>query len=480
MKPVAVIGGGIAGLTAAFRLKQMGHPVVLYEAASRVGGVIETVREDGFLAELGPNSMMDTAPELTELMRALKLDTGEKIAASSVASKRFIVKNRRAVETPSSFRTFLTSPLLSFSAKLRLCCEPFVPRRTEESEESLAEFVRRRLGREALDYGVNPFVGGVYAGDPEKLSVKYAFPRLHALEANYGSLVRGGIRTMRARRKSSPPSAAGTSPHPGPAGKPGGARRSGGPRILSFRSGLQALPEAFHKELWGEIVVNTRVTSIERNASGWKISSRSGDTENTFTYESVLIAVPAHRIPDLGLKGELFSRASALAGIDYPPVAVLALGFRRADIAHPLDGFGVLVPQVEGLNILGTLFSSTLFPDRAPDGHALLTTFLGGARDRSLPLMSPETLVDVVTSDLADLLGVKGKPVWMKHRLYRKAIPQYDLGYGKHLEIATEIEAASPGLYFAGTWRDGIAMPEAVLSGWKAADRIGGFLHGRN
>jgi oxygen-dependent protoporphyrinogen oxidase len=466
MKPVAVIGGGIAGLTAAYRLKQMGHPVVLYESEARIGGVIETVRENGWMAELGPNSIMDTAPELTELIRSLKLDAGEKIAANPDASRRFIVRNRRVVETPSSLRTFLTSPLLSFSAKLRLVCEPFVPRRADETEESLAEFVRRRLGREALDYGVNPFVGGVYAGDPEKLSVKYAFPRIHALEANYGSLMRGGIRTIRARRKSAP--------------KREGVRRTGGPRILSFRSGLQALPDALHKELWGEIVVNSRVTSIERSGSGWKITSRAADTENIFSYESVLVAVPAHRIPDLGFKGEPFSRAAALAGIDYPPVAVLALGFRRADIAHPLNGFGVLVPQVEGLNILGTLFSSTLFPDRAPEGHALLTTFLGGARDRSLPLMSPETLADVVTGDLADLLGLKGKPVWMRHRLYRKAIPQYDIGYGRHLELATEIEAAGPGLYFAGTWRDGIAMPDAVLSGWKAADRIGGYLHGRS
>jgi len=458
MKPIAIIGGGITGLTAAFRLQQKNVPVVLYEAGKRVGGVIQSVRHDGYLAESGPNSILETSPVIGSLIADLGLED-RRFYSDERAGKRFLVRGSKPVAMPSSFLGFLFTPLFSTSAKLRLGLEPFIRRTEPDKEESLADFVVRRLGREFLDYAINPFVAGVYAGDPAHLSVKHAFPKLHDLERRYGSLIKGQFLGARERKRRAEVSKQNA-------------------KKLSFDEGLQVLPDAIATRLGVSIRTNSPVTRLERQGEEWIVSARHEDSETQCSHSAVVYAAPPLHLPEICLGGRSIDY-SPLSQIYYPPVATLVLGFRREDVAHPLDGFGMLVPEVEPFNILGTLFSSTLFPRRAPEGHVTLTTYLGGCRAPHLAETDPISRLNLVLHDLRILLGVRGEPTFVHYAQFRHAIPQYDVGYGRFKALMTEIEQNAPGLFFAGHYRDGIALSDSILSGHNVAARVSTFAHSR-
>lgn len=459
MKPVAIIGGGITGLTAAFYLKRAGIPVALFEAGDRVGGVIRSVRQGGYLAEWGPNTILETSPRISQLVRDAGL-SGRRLDPAPGSDARYLVRRKRPVEMPGSPLGFLTTPLFSPAAKLAVLKEPFVPPRHDNTEESIAEFVTRRLGKEFLDRAIDAMVAGVYAGDPTRLSVQQAFPKLASLEQTYGSLIKGQILGGRERRKR------------------GEISKDRAPKF-SFDEGLQVLPDTLRSHLGDSVRLNTAVTSIRQTAGGWIVVSSTGGVSSDSEHSAVIHAGTAHGLAKLhiSLAGSSGGAGKNLdltsfAVIRNPAVASVVLGFRREDVAFPCSGFGVLIPRMEGFNILGTIFSSSLFPNRAPEGHLTLTSYIGGERHPELASLPPEELFEITRRDLALLLGAKGEPTFRHHAAYPKAIPQYNLGYGLHRERMAAIEREAPGLFFAGHYRDGISLGDSIVSGCTIAERV--------
>jgi protoporphyrinogen/coproporphyrinogen III oxidase len=453
INPVAIIGAGITGLTAAFTLRHSGIPVVVYEATDRVGGAIRSLRQDGYLAEYGPNTILETSPKITQLIRDLGLES-RRLEPDPKAEARYLVRSGKPVAMPSSPLGFLSTDLFSPAAKLAVLREPFLPRRTSEGEESVADFVTRRLGCEFLDRAIDAMVAGVYAGDPHRLSVKEAFPKLAELEARYGSLIRGSLLGARERKKR------------------GEIAKDRAPKF-SFDEGLQVLTDALAEDLGERVRLNTSITQIRRVGEEWHLALRSGDQEFSVEHSAMIYAGTAHKLAAMNMDvGSEPLDLSPFSEIRYPPVASLVLGFRREDVAHPCQGFGVLIPKIEGFSILGTIFSSSLFPNRAPAGHLTLTSYIGGERHPELALLPPEEITALVQHDLERLLGVRGEPTFRHLAIHPKAIPQYNIGYGRYRKLMEEIEAVSPHFYFAGQYRDGISLSDSILSGCKIAERV--------
>jgi len=466
MKSVAIIGAGITGLTAAFYLKRQGVPVTVYEAAGRVGGVIQSVRQDGFLAEFGPNTILETSPKIAQLVRDAGL-AARKLATDPTAEARFVVRYGRPIEMPGQPLGFFTTPLFTARAKFAVLREPFIRPRRDGVEESIGQFVVRRFNQEFLDHAIDALVAGIYAGDPHKLSLPHAFPKLKALEDNYGSMIKGQIFGARNRKKS------------GDVAKDRAAK-------FSFDEGLQVLPDTLAAQLGDSLKLNTRVTKLTQTSSRWCVTTASGEAE----FSQVIYCGTAHQLAELVIEGRAGSPLSASASvadpgahgvtrsttafseISYPPVSAVVLGFRRAEVAHPSQGFGMLIPKIEGFKILGTIFSSALFPNRAPAGHVTLTSYIGGARYPELGLLPEKELIEATLADLRVLLGVKGQPVFTHTKTWPKAIPQYNVGYGKYRELLKDIEATTPNLFFAGHYRDGVSLGDSIVSGVNIAGRV--------
>ncbi len=453
---VAVVGAGITGLVAAFRLRQQGVAVTVYEAADRPGGVIQSTREGGYLAECGPNSLLESSVKIRTLIADLGLE-GRRLYSDPAADNRYLVRGGRPVVLPASPLKFFTTELFSWGAKLRLLREPWVGRVPAEVEESVAQFVLRRLGREWLDYAINPMIAGIYAGDPARLSVRYGFPRLHALEQRYGSLLKGQILGARERRAR------------------GEISKQEAPKV-SFNEGLQVLTDTLAARQGPDLRLRHEVVRLAREGGGWRVHARAPAGGQDMLHRAVLLAAPAYRLAALELAAPDAPGLGPLGEIYYPPVASVVLGFRREDVPHPLDGFGMLVPEVERFHILGTLFSSSLFPGRAPAGHVLLTTYLGGVRAPELALRPEAELVEMTCRDLAAILGVRGRPTYRHVRVYPKAIPQYELGYGRFLGHMDDLEARAPGVFLAGHFRNGISLGDSLLAGEAVAGRIADWL----
>lgn len=443
MSRIGVLGAGIAGLTAAHRLQQNGVDVQVLEATDRPGGVIRSDRQNGFLVECGPNTVRSTAL-LDELVRDLNL-VDERVWADDAASRRYIVRDGEPLPLPSSLGSFLTTDLLSGYAKLRLLAEPFIGRRPDNSEgESLAAFTRRRLGPEVLDYAVAPFVGGVFAGDPEQLSARHTFEQLVRWEQEYGSLFWGALRSGGSDAENDAPSG-----------------------LFSFQEGLETLPRTLAEALDDCIVYEASVSRVQTDGEQWRVHVE--DSAEPYKFDALICTIPLHEFEHIDFEESLDRPPPH--DVSYPPVRVVALGYKRSAVEHPLDGFGVLVPPVEDFDVLGTLFSSTLFPDRAPEDHVLLTTFVGGARNPKLAERSPSAVQSVVEDDLEHLLGVHGTPTFTRHVFWPNAIPQYTLNYGRVKDVLNALEAEHSGLYFAGNYREGVSVGDAAASGASAADR---------
>ena len=474
IKSVAIIGGGITGLTAGFYLQRAGIPVTVYEATGRVGGAIQSQRQGSYLAEFGPNTILETSPKIAQLvndagLQARRLDPDPK------AEARYVVRYRRPIEMPGSPLGFFTTPLFTLGAKFAVLREPFRRVKRDGVEESIASFVRRRLCPEFLDHAIDALVAGIYAGDPEKLSVQQAFPKLAALEEKYGSMIKGQILGARERKKT------------------GEVAKDRAPKF-SFDEGLQVLPDTLRELLGAAVRLNTCVTKLTQAQTGWSLEYTNADGAGRAEHSAVLYAGTAFKLAELQVDlGAPFTPSlspsdggrvpegrvrgtpldlSAFSEIRYPPVASVVLGFRREDVAHSCNGFGMLIPKVAGFKILGTIFSSALFPNRAPAGHLTLTSYVGGERYPELASLPAEKLYEIVCEDLRVLLGVRGKPTFQHTVYWPKAIPQYNLGYGKYRALMTEIEARAPGLFLAGHYRDGISLGDSIVSGVNVVGRI--------
>lgn len=449
---VAVLGAGITGLTAAWHLQRAGFSPTVFEKSFRVGGAIGTTTSDGWLSELGPNSLLENSSKVTAFIDQLGL-ADRRCYATAAAKKRYIVRAGCLVAMPMSPVEFVGTKLFSWRAKLGLIGEPWRRPGAADCEESVADFVVRRLGREFLDYAINPFVGGVYAGDPSRLSVRHAFPKLHALEQEHGSLIRGAMK----RRNT-----------------------SGGPkgRIFSFKNGLGELPSALGNSLGDAVHLCTQVKVVRRAARGWEIVCESGGLLLTKEFAAVVCALPADALAALVVEGVPEAhRLATLREIDHPPVASVFTGYKRGQVQHPLDGFGMLMPQVEHRSILGTLFSSTMFPDRAPQGYVGLTSFVGGARQPELVCLDDSKLVEIVHAELSKLVGARGVPAFTHVKIWPRAIPQYALGYQRYKDAISAVETSAPGFFVGGNCRDGISLTNCIESGQRLATSVTKFVH---
>lgn len=438
-RDVLVIGAGISGLTAAFHLVRGGLDVAVIEASGRVGGAVRTLRDGPWVFELGPNTVLESRPAVGRLVREAGLE-GEKLAASPEAKKRYLWVGDRLRALPSGPLSFVTTPLFPVSAKLRLLREPWIGRPPEGTEESIAAFVRRRLGQAFLDYAVGPFVSGVYAGDPERLSVRWAVSRIYALERDHGSLIRGAL----AKRK-------------GP--QPGGG-------MISMAGGLEELPRRLAAAV-GEVRTGVACRAVRPAAGGFEAETEAG----ALRARQVVLAVPADALAG-ALDGMTGGRSRALAEIPYAPVAVACYGFRRADVRHPLDGFGFLAPRKESLRILGCLFPSTLFTGRAPDGHVAIAAFAGGRTDPGILDLDDDALHGAILADLDRSLGLASEPVVRHLARWPRAIPQYEVGHGRFVELAGGIEREYPGLHLAGNFRGGVSVPDCIQNATELAGRL--------
>ena len=457
--PVVVVGGGISGLSAAWAIEQTGWPVIVLEAERRSGGVIGSVTVDGHLIETGPNSLGESA-DVAMLVSALGLER-ERVTPAATASKRFIIRGGRLVALPASPPALFLSPVLSIRGKLRALAEPLVRRAPANApEESLAGLVSRRLGAEVLDYLVDPMTSGIYAGDARRLSSHHALRPLRQFEREHGSILLGAARSGRNK----------------------GVKRA---RVCSFREGLSALPNAIALSLGDRVRLEARVRGVHRAGAGWVVeyeAAHDGSSRTTtmaIGASAVVLALPAHQIADMSLDAEVRAMLEPIMRVQYAPVASVSLAYPRDAVRHPLDGFGMLTPGAEALPILGTVFASSLFAGRAPDGSVLTTTFVGGRRRPELVVADDESLVRHVHGALSQLLGASAAPTLSRVTRWTRGIPQYEIGYDAVLAGASSTEAHAPGLVLTGSHLSGVAIGDCVTHGiaagrraWTQASRV--------
>src|SRR5271155_5761363 len=456
---VAVIGAGISGLACAYRLQQLGIDVTVFESNFGAGGMIESVEQNGVLFEAGPQSFQGT-PALLDLIRELGLES--QLQKADPRAPRYVLLHGHLRKIPMSPQALLASTLLNPISRWKIASEPFKKSHPPTEEESVAAFVRRKFGHEILEYLVAPFVSGVYAGDPEKLSLKAAFPTLDEWERQYGSVLRGAI-------KSRPPK----------------EQRTGAPPLCSFSHGVAALPRALAAKLGDALQFETRAVSVDFAGAGQHGHAAPGPAceirivrngqEQPALSSAVVIATPAYAAAHL-LETSAPHLAQTLSGIAYAPVAVVACTYYRQQVGDPLEGFGFLVPRGEKVRTLGTVWNSSLFPGRAHEGSVTITSFIGGATDPDVMNLHEENIAAIVTEENARILGITGPPVETAVWKYPRALPQYNLGHGHIVEAVRSAERTSPGLFFAGNYLEGPAMGKCVENGFQTAEAVSKYL----
>jgi len=462
MKKVVVIGGGISGLATAWLLRERARrrdvdlDLTLLEKEDRPGGKIRSIREEGYLCEWGPNGFLDSKPQTLELCGALGID-GKLLRSNDSARKRFIYSAGELHRLPEGALSFFASRLISWPGKLRLALEPtpLIPGPPGGIDESLADFARRRLGGEALDKLIGPMVSGIFAGDPEMMSLVSCFPRIAELEREYGGLVRAMFRLAGKRRRERAAGKAVSSPS-----GPGGV-------LTSFSEGIQCLTDTLAGSLGGIVGTGKDVVRIRRGKSAaWRIGCRDGGESEA---DIVIVASPAHAAADM-LSGCDDALSDALRLIPYAGMAVVCLGFERKRLDHPLNGFGYLIPGKEGRTILGTLWDSSMFSNRAPEGKALLRSMVGGACFPGHIGLGDDEMTARVRHDLRETMGIDTEPSFIRIFRHQKAIPQYTVGHGARLKFLGERLGALPGLILTGNSYRGIGLNDCVAAAERAAD----------
>ena len=437
--PAIVVGGGISGLVCAYALGKLGVEAQVLEASRRAGGMIASERRDGYLLEMGPQSFSGTAA-----LRSLCAELGiaDQIVQAPARAPRYVLIDHELKAVPLNPAAMLTSSLLSARTKWSVARDAVGTSRAPLEDESVAAFVRRKFGEELLDRLVAPFVSGIYAGDPERLSLRSAFPQLHEAEKSAGSVIRGMMRSAKSRK---------------------GPREE--PTLLSFQNGNETLVWALAAKIGSRLRSAAEVIRIgvrrEAGAVRFEVRIRQAGCEEIIVAEHLILASPAD------VAGALLREVNpafepVLEGIEYAPVAVVSLGYRRENIGHSLQGFGFLAPRSSGLQVLGSVWNSSLFPGRAPDGHVLLTSFLGGATNPGVRALSEEDLVDLVHREIGPVLRIHAKPAFSHVQIYPRALPQYNVGYGERLMALERLNRELPGLFFVGNYLHGPSIGSCV------------------
>ena len=465
MKRVVVIGGGITGLATAHRLMELAQTtvrpveVVLLESSAQFGGIVRTEERDGFLLEHGPDSFISEKPAALELSVRIGLEK-RLIQTNQEHRRSFVVRRGRLRPVPAGFHLLAPSRLLplfkseifSWSGKARIALEPLVRKReiNGDIDESLAKFVRRRLGQEALERMAQPMIGGIYTADPEHLSLRATFPKFLEIERKHGSIIRG-LRTERTGEADVT-----------------GARYS---LFQSFDRGMQVLTDRLAERLSSNTIrLNSRVESValDHQTGKWHVHTAPGDT---ISADSLCVTAPAYSAASL-LRDVDSKIASELDGIPYESTATVNLAYRRKDITHPLTGFGFVVPAIEGLALIACTFSSVKFAGRAPEGRVLLRAFVGGALQPELFELESCDLLKRVTGDLNNLLGITAEPLFTTVAKWQRSMPQYHVGHLQRVERIKSCLRALPGLALAGSAYSGVGIPDCIRSGGQAAEQI--------
>jgi oxygen-dependent protoporphyrinogen oxidase len=452
---VVVIGAGLSGLACAHRLNQLGAEVTVLESADRPGGLLGTIRKDGFLFESGPQSFQ-TTEILLDLIRELGIESELQRADSRAA--RYILLHGRLRKIPTSPQALLSSSLLGPRSRWKILSEPFRKTSPPAAEESVGAFARRKFGNEILEYLVAPFVSGVYAGDPEELSLKAAFPSLHDWEREYGSVLRGA-KKARARKGSNEPES-----------------------LCSFQQGVATLPDAIAAKLGHRLQANTRAVSMNRLGPAGnethEVRIESSESSATIQAAAVVLATPAYVAAQIiaSISAQL---AQMLSGVAYAPVAVVAAGYYQQQVGELMSGFGFLVPRTETLHTLGTVWNSSLFPGRAPRGAVTLTSFTGGATNPGIADAPEEEIAKVIQSENECILKIIGSPVASAVWKHPRALPQYNLGHGHVVEAIRDMERKIPGIFFAGNYLEGPSVGKCVENGFRTAEVVRAYLQAK-
>lgn len=452
-----ILGAGISGLTAAHRLSRGNRRILLLESDDRVGGAIETIESDGFLIERGPNSLRGTR-EFLDLVDELGID--DELLTADPHAPAYIYHRNALHAVPMGPAALIGTGLLSLRGKMRLLAEPLISRAVGLGEESIASFIRRRLGDEVLERLVAPFVSGVYAGDADQLSVQAAMARLAGFETGSGSIMLGALRGLLRRKPESE------------AARP--ARSLRRYRLCSFRTGLHRLPQALSASLGNTVMTGVGVERVAQVSSSdgkpvFEIEAVRGRDRQVLTAGTLIVATPAYAASELTLK--LSPGLSALlAEISYNSIVTVPLAWRETQIGRPLDGFGFLAPRNEGLRTLGSIWNSTLFPDRSRQGWTLLTNFIGGSTDADAVKLEDGELRRIASDDLKRVLGIEGEPLALPLTRYRRAIPQYTIGHAERIEKIRKAVEKVNGLVLIGNYMDGVSLGDCIKRARDAAD----------
>lgn len=461
MTRVVVVGAGISGLATAYAIEQQAQQaelevdVTVLEKEDRSGGKIWSIKEDGFLCEWGPNGFLDNKPMTLDLCRSLQIDP-QLLRSDDNARKRFIYADKNLHQLPENGPSFLKSKLISWPGKLRLAGEMLVPKRTSAEDETLAEFGRRRLGAEALDKLISPMVSGIFAGNPETMSVKSCFPRIYELEQEYGGLIKAMLKLAKKKRAEIKEGKAVAS-----AAGPGGV-------LTSFNGGIQDLTEGVSSRLRGEVKTGCEVTRIEKKQDGFIVHLQNGQCLDA---EIVVTAAPAYAVANM-LDGFHDEGSQLLRDIPYAPMNIVCFGYQKERIQHDLNGFGYLIPKAEGCSILGTLWDSSIFPHRAPEGMALLRSMMGGATNPEAVNLSDDEVKAQTMTDLKQIMGIDCEPEFIKIYRHKNAIPQYTRGHAERLQAIESTVGATKDLILTGNAFFGVGLNDCVNASNRAAEKV--------
>lgn len=449
-KQIVVLGAGISGLAAAYWLHKEGKEPFILESKPEPGGAIESLHQNGFMFDRGPNSGLETTPLIAQLAEETGIKD-EMLYANPAGNKRYIMRDGILKPLPMGPKDFILSSLFSPAAKLRLFAEPFIGKSSDGYYQSISQFVRRRLGQEFLDYAINPFVSGVYAGNPDELSVKSAFPKLYRLEEEYGGLIMGMIKGAKERKKSAEKS-----------------KQSA--KMFSFKKGMQSLPNAIAARLKSNIEYDASIESISKNGSIYKITYIQKGEKKTVETKVILSAMPAFAAAKAfsAIDGVL---ANHMESIFYPPVMTVYACYDKSAIGRPLDGFGFLIPEKEKQPFLGGIWSSVLFPNRTAEGTEAFTIFIGGARRRDILTMKEDDIIKPALKNFEKIMNINKKPVYLNAKFWPQAIPQYNIGYIEHEKYFENFEKDNKGIILSGNYRGGIALGDCVKNSRLAADK---------
>jgi oxygen-dependent protoporphyrinogen oxidase len=444
---IVIIGGGIAGLTTAFRLRQAGVQFKLLEQSSQTGGCIKTLKQKDYLLELGPNTFLNSSDSLWNLAENLNLREKRISTSPAISNKRYIYKNGRLIKVPNG-PYILFSNLFSLKGRLRMMAEPFIKPSKDKKDESMASFFERRFGHEVLDTLVTPFVSGIYAGDPSRLSINTIFPKITSLEEKYGSIFKG-MKELKGEIKSK--------------------------GLGSFTEGIGLISQTIENIIKDSIIYNARTVNIEKMPRGYKITCQSNGNTQDFLADVIICAAPAYSTSGF-IKSIDANLSNQLSRIEYAPIIVIHTAYKKTDFTKKMEGFGFLVPRGQKVRMLGSLWSSSLFVNRAPEDEMLFTNFIGGMLDKEACDMSNEDLMRTLQKDLAKIVGIKTNPSFACLTRYSCAIPQLNLGHKRLISEIKDLSLTYQGLYLTGSYFNGVSVANTIDHANETAKEVLGFI----